>query len=585
MEVVNQTDMDAIVKKILLCLTVLGAWFLPDLHAQAFVEDTTITNLPTVGAGTVAWGDYDTDGDLDIVLVGGSSPIAQVFRNDGGAFVANSSSFVGVNDCSVGWADFDANGSLDLAIAGYMYNTRIYSNSGGVFSLFSGGLPGAWVGGLAWGDYDNDGDYDLLYNGLTYAGYFTKVCRQNSNGSIVDMGLNLPGSHGCGADWGDYDNDGDLDILIAGDTTTQSTGQMSLFENINGAFSLGFSALPGIYYGGVEWGDYDSDGDLDILMVGIESANHVSRVYRNVGGGNFINTGALIAGLQGSNGSWADIDNDGDLDILEVGSFYTYLYRNDAGSFVSIPSGLPIGGLSVFDWGDYDNDGDLDLIFGKSAGAGHSRIFKNTCNTPNTPPSAPTGLTSGPFGNDAIHYSWNYANDAQTPQAGITYRLWIGTDLDSFDVCPPMADTLTGYRTIPARGHIQRPSWTLKNVVPGVTYFACVSAIDGGWLGSPCSNKVSTMIMLGNQTAQWTLVRAMPNPTRDFINVSLENASSGDFRYSLKTIDGREIPGFSGMFSSSLNLDLSGLAAGVFLLKIDALETGQAESLRIIKEY
>ena len=83
------------------------------------------------------------------------------------------------------------------------------------------------------------------------------------------------------------------------------------------------------------WGDYDNDGDLDILLTGDHgSGGRVAKVYRNDGGGTFTDIGAGLTGVYDSSVAWGDYDNDGDLDILLTGysgsGKVAKVYRNDA---------------------------------------------------------------------------------------------------------------------------------------------------------------------------------------------------------------------------------------------------------------
>ena len=80
-------------------------------------------------------------------------------------------------------------------------------------------------------------------------------------------------------------------------------------------------ALTGVNNSSVAWGDYDDDGDLDILLTGYDGSNTlVAKVYRN-DGGVFVDIGAGLTGVNYSSVAWGDYDNDGDLDILLTGLF------------------------------------------------------------------------------------------------------------------------------------------------------------------------------------------------------------------------------------------------------------------------
>jgi hypothetical protein len=92
-------------------------------------------------------------------------------------------------------------------------------------------------GDVAWGDYDNDGDLDLYISGSDTGLYdkyigVSKIYR-NDNGEFADIGVDILGVHiGALADWGDYDNDGDLDILIGGFSDEYATYPNETLENI-----------------------------------------------------------------------------------------------------------------------------------------------------------------------------------------------------------------------------------------------------------------------------------------------------------------------------------------------------------------
>ncbi|MCB1185374.1 VCBS repeat-containing protein, partial [bacterium] len=140
----------------------------------------------------------------------------------------------------------------------------------------------------------------------------------------TDIGAGLTGASDSDVAWGDADGDGDLDILVLGSTGTSS--QIThLYLNDGGTFTNALANLPGSSSGSVAWGDYDGDGDLDVLLIR-ESA---SRLYRN-DGGIFTNSGVGLPGLLNADAAWGDYDNDGDVDWFvtnEIGS--NVLFRND----------------------------------------------------------------------------------------------------------------------------------------------------------------------------------------------------------------------------------------------------------------
>ena len=228
------------------------------------------------------------------------------------------------------------------------------------FTDIGAGLPGGAGGSAAWGDYDNDGDLDILLAGFTGSGYISRVYRNDGADTFTDIGAGLSGVAYSSAAWGDYDNDGDLDILLTGDT---GSGRISRVYRNDGedTFTDIGAGLPGVYYSSVAWGDYDNDGDLDILLTGDTGSGYISRVYRNDGADTFTDIVAGLPGVARSSVAWGDYDNDGDLDILLTGftgsgSRISRVYENDSGAFTDSSAGLPGVWLSSVAWGDYDND-------------------------------------------------------------------------------------------------------------------------------------------------------------------------------------------------------------------------------------
>ena len=101
------------------------------------------------------------------------------------------------------------------------------------------------------------------------------------------MSISLTSVSASSVAWGDYDNDGDLDILLIG---YSNGGPVSKIYHNNGdnTFTEQTSiSLIGVYYSSAAWGDYDNDGDLDILLTGYSNSGPVSKIYRNNGNNTF----------------------------------------------------------------------------------------------------------------------------------------------------------------------------------------------------------------------------------------------------------------------------------------------------------
>ncbi|MEZ2244083.1 MAG: S8 family serine peptidase, partial [Microcoleus sp.] len=479
---------------------------------QAPTELFTDINANLAGAyySSANWGDYDNDGDLDILVTGTNGPnsIAKVYRNDSGNFTDINAALNGVKNSSVDWGDYDRDGDLDILLTG-LDNTsnpvsKVYRNDGGNFTDISANLPGVWNSSANWGDYDNDGDLDiLLTGGAIISGSSVKIAKvyRNDSGSFTDIAANLQGVWQGSADWGDYDKDGDLDILITGNSDGSSSSEISkIYRNDSGSFTDIGASLTGVSSGDAAWGDYDNDGDLDVLLTGLMANNSspVAKVYRN-DGGSFTEINAGLQGAYYSSVDWGDYDNDGDLDILLTGatpSRISKLYRNDGGSFTDISTNLQgVFGSSV-SWGDYDNDSDLDiLLVGNQLGvsSGSTKVYRNNIFTVNTAPTPPIGLISLVNGN-SVTLNWNAGSDVETPQASLTYNLRVGTTPGGSDIMSPMANS-NGTRKVVQMGNVnQKTNWTLKNLKPG-TYYWSAQAIDNSFKGSTFATEGSFTVL------------------------------------------------------------------------------------------
>jgi len=455
------------------------------ISVPMFTEQTAIS-LTGVEGSSAAWGDYDNDGDLDILLTGyaNSGYFAEIYRNDAGAFTDIDAGLPGVQSSSVDWGDYDNDGDLDILFhgfywdAGSYFNTNIYRNDAGIFTDINAGLNDLVDGVVASGDYDNDGDLDILSTGYDGTANCSKIYR-NDAGVFTDIDAGLTGVERGSAAWGDYDNDGDLDILLTGSSISV------IYRNDNGIFTDIAAVLPGIWYGSASWADYDNDGDLDILLAG----SGISRIYRNDAG---IFTD-ISAGLQGVNQScsaaWGDYDNDGDLDIMIAGNDgsdnISMIYRNDSGIFTSLYAGLEGADRSSVAWGDYDNDGDLDILLTGLATSGRiSKVYRNNSLVPNTVPAAPSNLYASASSAAFVSLSWEKASDNQTPQNTLTYNIRMGTAAGGSNIIGPMASSANGYRRIPARGNagLINEGYPVTGLAYGKYYWS-VQAVDQAYAG------------------------------------------------------------------------------------------------------
>ncbi len=341
--------------------------------------DVTSAPLNDDGYGYgAAWGDYDNDGDPDLYIANNAGHTAnKLFRNDGGGVFTNATSGP-LGDASysqgVAWADYDNDGDLDLYVGNEnIQPNRLFRNDGGGVFTDAATAPMNDAGnaeGFGWADYDNDGHVDLYVNNNGY----NKLFHNSGDGTFSDA-TSAPldgGGYGSGMAWGDYDNDGDLDIYQG----NYGFGfQNYLYRNDGSGVFTDVTTPPldasYLFYGntkGVAWGDYDNDGDLD-LYVSMWAGGLGNRLFRNDGGGAFtdVTTPPLNDNGYGAGIAWVDYDNDGDLDIFVAngGTESNKLFRNDGGGVFADATVSPLDCPGLFCNGvafaDYDSDGDMDL--------------------------------------------------------------------------------------------------------------------------------------------------------------------------------------------------------------------------------
>jgi hypothetical protein len=407
-----------------LFLTILaGAIHLP-ADAQNF---TQVTTGPIVNDGGwnygCGWGDYDADGFDDLFVVNNYSNDKNnfLYRNNGDGTFAKITTGVVVTDggSSYGctWGDYDNDSHLDLFVANYNENNFLYHNNGdGSFTKITTGAIVTNGGSStcpAWGDYDNDGYLDLYVCNRTSANF---LYHNEGDGTFTRIvtGLIATENRNSGAcAWGDYDADGDLDLYVV----NAGPDYNSLFRNEGGGTFTKISGDPIVSVlescDCVTWGDYDNDGDLDLFTAPgmLPGSAYDLYLFNNQGDGSFARVPDLPhAGINAGGGSaMIDYDNDGDLDVFLAaydGSRNVLLENDGGGGFAQITSGVLVSSSNYnkgTSWADCDRDGDLDVFIAvNNYFGGNNRFFLNDGNGNHWFEVLCQGITSNAMGIGAV---------------------------------------------------------------------------------------------------------------------------------------------------------------------------------------
>lgn len=308
--------------------------------------------------------------------------------------------------------DFDNDGYLDIVVSTWDVEGQIRffrNNQNGTFSerTEEAGLLGLYGGlNIIQADYDNDGNVDIFVpRGAwlrEHGRHPNSLLRNNGDGQFTDVtfeaGLGNVHYPSQTASWGDYDNDGDLDLYVGNETSRTLRAPSQLFRNNGDGTFTDLAPFAGVmnhgYAKAVIWGDYDGDRLLDLY---VSNSGGNNRLYRNTGRGTFVDEARRLGVSQPieSFPAWFwDFDNDGTLDLyvaayvagiehlaanalgLPINIELAHLYRGTTeGRFEEVSGQYnlvhPTAAMGA-NFGDLDNDGYLDFYLGTGYPPYHS---------------------------------------------------------------------------------------------------------------------------------------------------------------------------------------------------------------------
>lgn len=335
-----------------------------------FINRTKHAGIGDTGYGIgCCTGDFNNDGWIDLYVTNFKENV--LYQNNGDGTFSDITQEAGV-DCpswsaSCAFIDYDRDGNLDLYVVNYLdFRLADHKICGNALRPDCG--PSEYPCAA-----------DTLY-------------QNNGNGTFTDVteqaGVFNPNGKGLGIACGDYDNDGNTDIYIANDDTRnflyRNNGD-GTFTDLTFFAGVGFSEDGEVQGGmGTSFGDYDNDGLLDLIVTNYQ--DQINTLYHNDGNGLFSDvshttrTGPDSLPMVGWGTGFLDYDNDGWLDLFvanghlltnieqfDTASTYyqpNFLYHNQHdGSFGRVEIGLePVRSSRGSAFGDFDNDGDIDIL-------------------------------------------------------------------------------------------------------------------------------------------------------------------------------------------------------------------------------
>lgn len=425
------------------------------MQGQALQQSSQ--NFQGIYYGDLATGDLNGDGKPDF-LVSGAKPgfegFSQVYFNENGQFSEMTIlDFDQLIHSAIAIVDIDNDGKNDILITGTKTATtpqqkvfQIYMGTGfgGYTKKANTGIAGVNNGSIQVADFNGDGRKDILVNGNADQA-ISKIYLQNEEGDFEESAAQLMGSYYSATKVFDANGDGHQDILITGFSTSY-TPQTKLYINSGtGEFTEITSGLPNLYFSSIDAADFDNDGNIDILISGMDMVpSYKLGIFLNDGEGHFTELQANFLGTATGSTKFVDYNNDGHLDVFSIGTTLAndnkaLLYKNQGDNTfaLDVPNSNVITALNMGKaaWFDYNDDERLDLLtIGFDGTIAQTKLYTNTENTNCSEP----GENPGDLG--CVQLTYKGEQVTYTTVRGSDGNIWLQQNLGSSKVAESVTD-------------------------------------------------------------------------------------------------------------------------------------------------
>ena len=607
-------------------------------------------SIPARNTPILEFLDLDNDNDFDLIY-GQSGNGSKVYSYNQGYLLQNNSySFShGIQDFEIG--DINNDGSLDVigrlgTTQNQVYISGLNSNDANALTNRNFNTNELFERNQKVADLNNDGTLEIINIGITSENeYFARfnMFRSNfeenqNNFTTQDISSNFSVVSQMFApsfDIGDFDNDQDVDVIISGDLIF-GENITKIFENttVAGSNEITFvetnDNIPGVKDGSTNFIDFDSDGDLDILLSGKDNVdNDVFDLYLNTGTGTWPKVETNLPAMKETQLDMGDFNGDGLMDVLISGTTssgkITKLLEYAVGQgFVESNYDLTDFIDAKFGFGDLDGDNDLDFVISGTNPTNNQPIFRvylnyrsesadvingqgsqilpsarsfsvfnaqsqeiQTSYVKNQPPSVPSAPSVSYLDANSsktiVEINWSASYDDTTPTTGISYALRLGTSPEAEDVISSGSSD-NGFRKYARKGNAEHnTSWKVA-LEPG-TYYASVQAIDASYVGSAFSNEITLEVNQDGTLSVDDLTPGFnviyPNPVEDNLHVSISNNVSID-SFSIFDLLGRVHKAKSTKNLDNVTIDVTHLEKGYYILEVN-LSNGFKKKEKFIK--